>query len=58
MQENTTSIERAFQLAGMGRFGNVNDILRRLNAEGYNTDAITGPLLLGQLRKQINRATR
>jgi hypothetical protein len=46
-------IERAFQLARTGQYGSVEDLKRKLRAEGYTVAAITGPTLLRQLRELI-----
>jgi len=51
MDPNKTSIERAFHLAGSGRFATVSDIKLALSAEGYSTTPIVGRVLNAQLRK-------
>ncbi len=57
MKPNTTSIERAFELASSGRFSNVKEVRLKLAREGYNTDTMEGPLLYAQLREVIEKAT-
>jgi ABC-type microcin C transport system permease subunit YejB len=44
------------QLARSGAYGSVDDIKRRLKAEGYGSANITGPTLLKQLRMLIKTA--
>ena len=44
MDENTTALERAFQLATSGRCASVKDIRVTLAAEGYPREQLTGPL--------------
>ncbi len=51
-----TVLERAFELAGSGRFVRVGDIRRALAAEGFSVDQITGPILSRQLQDEINKA--
>lgn len=53
MARETSTIERAFQLAGTGDYGSVEDLKRKLRAEGYSVATITGPTLLRQLRELI-----
>lgn len=53
MAHETSTIERAFQLAGTGDYGSVEDLKRKLRAEGYSVATITGPTLLRQLRELI-----
>jgi hypothetical protein len=49
MDENTSVLERAFQLAESGEYPTVTDIKRRLTDEGYSIAQVTG----GQLSKQL-----
>jgi hypothetical protein len=49
-------VERAFQLAKSGEHHSVEEIRKALNAEGRSTQAISGPLLLRQLRTMIRLA--
>jgi hypothetical protein len=53
MERDTTVLERAFQLAKSGQYATVTEIQKRLNAEGYVTAQITGPMLRKQLRTHI-----
>ena len=53
MAPEISIIERAFQLAKTGQYGSVEDLKRKLRAEGYSVTAITGPSLLRQLRELI-----
>lgn len=51
MQHRLTALERAFELAGSGECRSTDEIRKRLNAEGYSGQQITGPTLLRQLRE-------
>jgi hypothetical protein len=53
MDENTTALERAFQLATSGRCASVKDIRVALAAEGYPREQLTGPSLTKQLKELI-----
>lgn len=53
MESGKTTIERAFELAQSGSLESITDLLRKLKAEGYRTDHITGPSLRSQLRGLI-----
>jgi hypothetical protein len=53
MDENTTALERAFQLARSGKCLSVNDIRVTLAAVGYPRDQLTGPSLTKQLKELI-----
>lgn len=55
-QGKTTALERAFELAKSGDCGTVDDIRKRLKAEGYRSETVTGPTLLKQLRTLITAA--
>jgi hypothetical protein len=46
-----TTLERAFDLARSGECAHVDDILKRLNAEGFGTQQVSGPSLIRQLRE-------
>jgi len=52
----TTPLERAFELAKSGRCRSVDEIRRVLQAEGYGTLQLEGPLLRKQLRDFILKA--
>jgi hypothetical protein len=54
--QDTTALERAFQLASSGDHRSIDDIKRRLRAEGYSVDQITGSALNKQLRTLIQSA--
>jgi hypothetical protein len=49
-------IERAFQLARTGGYASIDDLKKKLRAEGYSVATITGPTLLRQLRELIKAA--
>ena len=51
-----TALERAFQLAKSGSYASLEDIKKRLKAEGYSTAQITGGVLSKQLRLLIQTA--
>jgi hypothetical protein len=48
------TVERAFQLAGSGKFESIRQIQQQLSREGYNASLIAGTTLIGQLNKLIN----
>jgi hypothetical protein len=56
MNENRTTLERAFQLAQSGRCGSVKDIRRVLAVEGFSPKTITGRSLNKQLSGLIRSA--
>ena len=56
MDENTSVLERAFELAKSGKYPSVEDIGRRLLAEGYSIEQVTGRQLKIQLRALIRTA--
>ena len=56
MDENTSVLERAFELAKSGKYPSVEDIARRLLAEGYSIEQVTGRQLKIQLRALIRTA--
>jgi hypothetical protein len=56
MDQNVTSIERAFQLAKSGDCASISDIKKSLQRDGYTAGQITGPLLLKQLRVAIRES--
>jgi hypothetical protein len=49
MDQNTTELERAFQLAKSGCFATVELIRHQLKSEGYSSAHITGQGLTKQL---------
>jgi len=51
---NILPLERAFQLARSGQCKTTADIQLRLEAEGYDTGQVIGPMLLKQLRAVID----
>jgi hypothetical protein len=57
MDQNTTALERAFQLAKSGRCGSIEVIRLQLKTEGYYTDQIIGKGLSKQLRAIIKSVT-
>lgn len=56
MDPDTTSLERAFDLARSGHCPNVAEIKKRLRKEGYSAEQIMGPRLEAQLRALIEAA--
>jgi hypothetical protein len=54
MEINKTALERAFELARSGRYLRLDQLLRRLNKEGYLGEQVTGPAI----RKQLNQAIK
>jgi hypothetical protein len=54
MESNKTALERAFELARSGRYLRLDQLLRRLNNEGYPGEQVTGPAV----RRQLNRAIK
>lgn len=56
METNKTPLERAFELADSGQYGNVADIKSQLGKERLNIDQVTGPSLMAQLRLRIKAA--
>ena len=53
MDQNTTALERAFQLAKSGEVATIDALKRQLRAEGYSAGTITGTTLSKQLRTLI-----
>lgn len=53
MNEFKTPLERAFELARSGKYASVTDIKRRLAAERYDLQQVTGPALQKQLREVL-----
>ncbi len=58
MAHEASTIERAFQLAVTGDYGSVEELKKKLRAEGYSVATITGPTLLRQLRELIKTGRR
>jgi hypothetical protein len=56
LEDDFSVIERAFQLARTGQYVTVEDVKKKLRAEGYSVATITGPTLLRQLRELIKAA--
>jgi hypothetical protein len=54
MDQNTTALERAFELARSGKVATVDALRYRLRAEGYSDATIKGKTLSTQLRALIN----
>jgi hypothetical protein len=48
-------VERAFQLAKTGLYQTIGEIKKKLIAEGYWGNRITGPVLMRQLRQELER---
>ena len=58
MKLSATALERAFQLAKTDSYASLADIKKRLKAEGYSTEQITGAVLSKQLRVLIQTALK
>ena len=58
MKLPATALERAFQLATSGNYTSVADIKKRLIAERYTTEQITGGALSKQLQALIQTALK
>jgi hypothetical protein len=56
MDQHSSALERAFQLAKSGDFPSVHHIKQRLAKEGYSAEQVNGPRLLAQLRLLIAEA--
>jgi hypothetical protein len=56
MDQNITTLARAFQLAKSGNCDSVSAIKKQLKAEGYRIDQVEGPTLSKQLRSLIRAA--
>jgi hypothetical protein len=54
MDQNTTALERAFELAKSGNVATIEALRHRLRAEGYSDATIKGKTLSAQLRALIN----
>ena len=54
MDQNVSTLERAFQLANSGDYSTVADIKRKLIVEGYSDAPVWG----FQLHKQLRALTR
>ena len=50
MESGKTCLERAFELAGSGKYHDVQEIVQRLRAEFYDANQIEGRVLRDQLR--------
>jgi hypothetical protein len=53
MDYRPTSLERAFELAKSGQFLTVEEIKKKLKAEGHSGDQLVGKTLIKQLRELI-----
>jgi|KBSSwiStaDraftv2_1062776.scaffolds.fasta_scaffold19759_2 hypothetical protein len=53
MPPRPSTLERAFELANSGHYGNISEIRHQLNSEGYHdaTTQLYGRSLASQLRK-------
>jgi transketolase N-terminal domain/subunit len=56
MDQNTSALERAFQLAKSGRCASVQDVKRDMKKEGYSVSQVTGRMLQKQLNALIEEA--
>jgi hypothetical protein len=56
MDQNVTALERALQLATSGSCSSVQDVKRRLSAEGYSHAQIDGRTIKQQLLTLIRGA--
>lgn len=48
-----STVERAFEVADCETVRSMEQLVQRLQTEGYSTSMLTGPLLLKQLRERI-----
>lgn len=48
-----STVERAFEVADIESVRSMEQLVKRLHAEGYSTSMLTGPLLLKQLRERL-----
>jgi len=55
MSSTKSPLERAFELAANGPFRTVEEIRRRLKAEGYSSSQLSGPSLTKQLKDVMQR---
>ncbi|HVZ05434.1 hypothetical protein [Hyphomicrobium sp.] len=58
MDQNTSALERAFQLAKSGRCATVQEVKRDMKKEGYSINQVTGRALQKQLNALIAEARR
>jgi hypothetical protein len=58
MDYRSTSLERAFELAKSGQCATVEEIKKKLKAEGFWDDQLVGKTLIKQLRELIEAARR
>jgi hypothetical protein len=56
MDQNISTLERAFQLAKSGLYATVEDVKRKLKKEGYSVNQIAGNALQKQLNALIAEA--
>ena len=56
MDNQSTVVERAFQLAKLGECDTIEKLKRKLRSEGFSVDQITGAALSKQLRDLMNAA--
>jgi hypothetical protein len=52
----TTALERAFDIAKSGECESVQEIKKKLKAEGFSLEQITGPTLSRQLLELLKAA--
>lgn len=57
MKPHKTTLERAFELAKSGKIFSLAELRMQLANEGYYTDVLEGPILMGQLRSAIEEAS-
>jgi hypothetical protein len=57
LNDRPTALERAFELAGSGRFAELGHVRAELKREGYELSQLTGPQLK-QLRGIMDPAQR
>lgn len=56
MEQNAIAVARAFELAALGKYANLDDIRSRLAEEGFGFGHLTGNNLLAKIRKTMNQA--
>lgn len=58
MDNQKTTLERAFEQAKTGRFNSVGELKKALSKEGFNGSQVEGTALIRQLRDLISAARR
>ena len=58
MDHRPTSLERAFELAKSGQCATIEEIKKKLKAEGFQDNQLVGKSLINQLRELIETAKK